>query len=421
MYLHITNFGQINAADLLVKKLNVITGENNSGKTNLSKLLYCILTSLSCERDYLSNMILDKKSSKVCYELLKEFESINSLSAKLKNIIANLPQLKDTSYTEKLEKSIISLEKIINESDIYNKDKYFELLNDIKDVLENIRKDNCKFFEVSNALLNSEFRLKEFNLEYFSLKFGEFINDECEFSCKLSNEPELGFRITDGDIDSLNIKNVIYLDSQSIFNLNNSHTLKNQNYHLKSFNHFIKQNNEDINLKSQEFIDKITSIIGGYIFYDYEDDEFKFKKETGEFSMENTSSGVKLFGIIQRLLFNGTLNENSFIIIDEPEVYLHPYWQFEFAEILVLMIKKLDISVYINSNSPLFIEALEVFSAKYGLSDDTTFHLAIKISKDEFNFEKISRDDIVILYNNLGDTYKKINKIRAQNMRDDLW
>ena len=137
--------------------------------------------------------------------------------------------------------------------------------------------------------------------------------------------------------------------------------------------------------------------------------------------MENTSSGVKLFGIIQRLLFNGTLNENSFIIIDEPEVYLHPYWQFEFAEILVLMIKKLDISVYINSNSPLFIEALEVFSAKYGLSDDTTFHLAIKISKDEFNFEKISRDDIVILYNNLGDTYKKINKIRAQNMRDDLW
>lgn len=366
-------------------------------------------------------MILDKKSRKVCYELLKEFKSINSLSAKLKNIIANLPQLKDTSYTEKLEKSIISLEKIINESDIYNKDKYFELLNDIKDVLENIRKDNCKFFEVSNALLNSEFRLKEFNLEYFSLKFGEFINDECEFSCKLSCEPELGFRITDGDIDSLNIKNVIYIDSQSIFNLNKSHTLKNQNYHLKSFNHFLKQNNEDINLKSQEFIDKITSIIGGYIFYDYEDDEFKFKKETGEFSMENTSSGVKLFGIIQRLLFNGTLNENSFIIIDEPEVYLHPYWQFEFAEILVLMIKKLDISVYINSNSPLFIEALEVFSAKYGLSDDTTFHLAIKISKDEFNFEKISRDDIVILYNNLGDTYKKINKIRAQNMRDDLW
>ena len=91
--------------------------------------------------------------------------------------------------------------------------------------------------------------------------------------------------------------------------------------------------------------------------------------------MTNTASGVKQIGILQLLLANRKLKPGSFLIIDEPEVNLHPEWQFKFAEILVLLVKELNITIYVNTHSPMFIEAIEVFSDFYDLKDDTYYYL----------------------------------------------
>ena len=42
--------------------------------------------------------------------------------------------------------------------------------------------------------------------------------------------------------------------------------------------------------------------------------------------MGNTASGIKQIGVVQLLLSNRKLQENSVLIIDEPEVNLHPEW-----------------------------------------------------------------------------------------------
>ena len=49
--------------------------------------------------------------------------------------------------------------------------------------------------------------------------------------------------------------------------------------------------------------------------------------------MQSTASGIKQIGVIQLLLSNCKLKEDSFLIIDELEVNLHPEWQFKLAEI----------------------------------------------------------------------------------------
>lgn len=85
------------------------------------------------------------------------------------------------------------------------------------------------------------------------------------------------------------------------------------------------------------------------------------------------------------------------------------------------MIKELSISVFINSHSPQFIEALEVYSGKYGLVDESRFYLSCEKEKDKFDFEEVNRDDLVILYNNLGDPYDVINNVRAQNMKKGIF
>ena len=52
--LKIDNFGPINEADLDISKINIIAGQNASGKTTLSKLIYCIFTAFSTDGEYLA-------------------------------------------------------------------------------------------------------------------------------------------------------------------------------------------------------------------------------------------------------------------------------------------------------------------------------------------------------------------------------
>lgn len=70
--------------------------------------------------------------------------------------------------------------------------------------------------------------------------------------------------------------------------------------------------------------------------------------------MENTASGLKQLATIQLLLDNNELTKNSFLILDEPEINLHSEWQVKLAKLLVLLVKELNIYLYINSHSPQF-------------------------------------------------------------------
>lgn len=357
-----------------------------------------------------------------------EFESYLEL-ARLNNEL--LHKSADNSSNSKFNDNINLLKNIVNKSQIKNKDEYLEKINAIEYALEVNSIEHRQFFEVSSFLLNSEFRINDLKLDKSKVQFYGKQKDH-EFLCKLDhNESKWGFLIDNGDLNSINIENIIYVDSTSIFNaksLSNSIILKNQPYHLRFLSEILStpKNNEDVyeplfNQKLDEFKDKITSLIGGFIYYNDEKEEFFFKNGDDEYSMNNTASGVKQLGIIQMLLSNRKLNENSFLIMDEPEVNLHPEWQLKLAEIIVLIIKELNIAVFINSHSPQFIEALEVYSAKYGLSDETKFYLSKESESNKFEFKEILRDDLVILYNNLGDPYNKINKVRAENLRNGIF
>ena len=101
--------------------------------------------------------------------------------------------------------------------------------------------------------------------------------------------------------------------------------------------------------------------------------------------------------------------------MDEPEVNLHPRWQFKFAEILVLLAKELNISLYINSHSPMFIESIDAFCEYYDMEDDINYYLTEKSEeKYKYNFTKINSNELYKIYDNLGSTYKLINKLKLR-------
>lgn len=84
MLLEISDFGPISEAKIDLKKINVIAGNNGSGKSTSSKLLFCFLTAVSKEGIYLANRSL--------YDNLIKFilEWNNKLNNKFGSI--NLPQ-----------------------------------------------------------------------------------------------------------------------------------------------------------------------------------------------------------------------------------------------------------------------------------------------------------------------------------------
>lgn len=176
----------------------------------------------------------------------------------------------------------------------------------------------------------------------------------------------------------------------------------------------------DLSQDVENILRKIKNIIhGSYeryssLFYSDKKIEDRFSYGSHVFS-HKTASGIKQIGIIQLLLRNNKLQKDGYLIIDEPEVNLHPDWQFKFAEILVLLAKDLNITVYLNSHSPFFIEAIDAFTEFYDMQDDINYYLTEESEKEgKYNFTKIESDELYKIYDNLGKPYDLIDQLRLQ-------
>lgn len=119
---------------------------------------------------------------------------------------------------------------------------------------------------------------------------------------------------------------------------------------------------------------------------------FVDEKEQVPVELSNLSVGLKVFVIIQTLLENGSLKKGDLLLIDEPEVNLHPEWQIVLAEILVLLQKELGIVIYVNSHSPYFIRAIEVKLARNDIATRGKFYLTIPDGNDMYCVEDVSKN-----------------------------
>lgn len=119
-----------------------------------------------------------------------------------------------------------------------------------------------------------------------------------------------------------------------------------------------------------------------------------FVDERGQKAVElsNLSAGLKVFVVIQTLLENGCLKSGDILLIDEPEVNLHPEWQIVLAEVLVLLRKELGIVLYINSHSPYFIRAIEVKMAENEMTLEGRFYLTVPDEDNLYHVEDVSKN-----------------------------
>ena len=79
----------------------------------------------------------------------------------------------------------------------------------------------------------------------------------------------------------------------------------------------------------------------------------------------NLAMGAKVFALLRMLLDNGTITKDTILILDEPEVHLHPEWQNVLAELLVLIMQEIHATILLTTHSSQFLMALETYTKQY--------------------------------------------------------
>ena len=156
--------------------------------------------------------------------------------------------------------------------------------------------------------------------------------------------------------------------------------------------------------------ESIKRVIQGEVYYDKYKDCILFKKNGLDkaLDMEETSNGIKMFGFFQILLLNQSIQEGTILILDEPEVHLHPKWQLEMAKIIVELVEK-GVKIVVNSHSPYMIDALKYYSDREKVKSN--FYLAEK-NRDETSSISDVTMDISPIFEKLTEPLRELRKMK---------
>lgn len=471
--LTVNNFGPIDSAKIDLAKINVVGGKNSTGKSTASKLLYCFLKANAADRQEIAfkSIIPDLKDiarkSKRALKSTEKFPDlfkhpVNLNDADYDSVVNDFYELKDI-LDEELEKDSYDDFDYETEEDyefgakaIHFHNQFIEALQySVETIGEIIKKidDNSQDLTSSllKKLLSEEFSVQfgpSFELSYIVANYEDLVDAygvkgaieqlQTDFKNDVSNEEKYGefdkfITLTSGNSfcklnidkslfessENIHITDVFYIDSFSLFDSILFEGLSNT-VHLKQLTEIFKNTKQPkrlfddiINENIIKIEEEIKDIIQGR--FEYSMDGMTFNSSNHSHTMKNTASGLKQFGIIQILLQSRKLTPNTYLIMDEPEVNLHPEWQIKFANILVLLAKSLDIHIYINSHSPLFINAIEAYTEYYDMQDDTNYYLTRPADLGKNIFEKIDADDLYEIYDELGQPYHKLNILNLKN------
>ena len=115
---------------------------------------------------------------------------------------------------------------------------------------------------------------------------------------------------------------------------------------------------------------------------------------------------------LKELLLNGDLEENGIMVIDEPEVHLHPEWQIKVAEVIVLLQKAYRLNIILTTHSMDFLSALITYAKQYEIEDSCNYYLTQLNENDKEALSlaqlKLMNNDIQGLYASVSEPFEKL-------------
>ncbi|MBM6725682.1 ATP-binding protein [Megamonas funiformis] len=396
MLLKIENLGMIDRANIEVNGITIIAGDNNTGKSTIGKALFAIFNALCNSEEKIKDLRgqeLNENIQHICMDYFDKEEYINiglSLGMQLSNqIMYN----KNVNIEDEIKSIINHYQVEISEESL--SDLQIKIKNSVDKIMNVSETDLQKeflqryFLEVFNEQINSLFNVNSTMDIVLTIKNRDikikFCNDRCielEVPYKILHE---AFYIDDPFIiDSLNINSLsmpFYIGKNiSVGQEHLINSIKKYKYNrLKNKNIFASLFAEK---SLEEIFAILNDVVEGNILFQDNNISLQSKKFNKPININNLSTGLKAFVILKILLERNILKEKDVLILDEPEIHLHPKWQMQYAQIIVLLQKFFDLSIIVTTHSADFLAAIEYYAKKHKNIDKCKFYLA----KNEDNF-----------------------------------
>lgn len=384
MRLELNNVGKISFADIELNGITVIAGENNTGKSTIGKMLFCVFHAFY----RIEEQIREERIKSVSRVLSSYYhETANRLTRRFDTYVLAM------HIVEQKDSFLADTRLIVKEIEEFfiNKDNNFRNYIE-QEALEKLADRIYMFLKLEESEVQKIILRKRLEAE-FAMKVGHLNNVDKSTSVKMQIKGDsIDFMVVKNeDIKICNYMNlnkeIIYMDDPFVLDGLGGLLWHNDEYeHRKDLLGKLAndKNAEEFSVidelvvqkKLERILEKMQGICEGSILSD-DRNAFVYKtdKLNGNLEMMNLSTGLKSFAILRRLLQNGKIDENGIIILDEPEIHLHPEWQLKFAEIIVLIQKEFNLNILLNTHSPYFLNAIEVYSQKYNIEDLCKFYL----------------------------------------------
>ncbi len=393
MRLKIDNFAKIKHVEITIDGITVIAGENNTGKSTIGKVLYSAFNAF-----YDMDLKIENRRQEEILEITRRGVR-NAL-------MHSMPGTRNSSYlritSDKIGRTI--------SSKLMEAESMDEVL--FRDYLEqacaqyNVRlteESVSELLEDSYEKIVARKRNDDYKvaLELIERFFNQVFDEQIKCLQSSGKDTKVSLDIKGKELDVVfrgnqcvqwqadyNILHeAFFIDDPFVLDQVSDHlwfSIGNR-YRKELLNH-LNETDDDImdgifeavsakeNLK--EIYDILKRVADGQILVQNGQWSLHSEKFEEPIHFENLSAGLKSFVLLKLLLEKGILKEKDVLILDEPEIHLHPEWQLVYAEMIVLLQKKFDLSIVVTTHSRDFLEAIELYAKKYELFPKCRFYLS---------------------------------------------
>ena len=427
MKLKLKNIGMFKQAEVLLDGITVIAGSNDSGKSTIGKVLFSIIKADNIARFSFKNYRITKFLS-----LINEIIAFLSIKGKLSSA--------DKEQIDKLSKEILGFfqsslpkkervkkkESIINElNQIFLNQKFKEkpvgdTLSQILDILD----DNKAFLLSRKKTLQNQIAYNfDEDIVHRQSESGKIVLENL-YEVTIRNRKVIEFRdFLPKDLSGRRIRpirDVTLIESPLVMTLTSF--FNSLNYIPDEYKKDIKYPNmmrdvirklinPKINSSDSDDVKDIINFIKDTISGEFrvsKDNKILFYKGKYEFNTLNVAMGIKSFGVILLLLKNGYIKDfSTLLIVDEPEVHLHPEWHIKYAELLVKIHSSLNCNIIINTHSPYIVQAIRKYSYKYSCLEKTNFYFSKRLDPISATIELVN-DNLSLIFDSLTSPIEEV-------------
>ena len=428
MKLHIYNLGKIQKAEIDIDGITVIAGSNNTGKSTVGKSIFSLFNSLT---NMESKVLAQKTTSirtlcrRVIRDLLAHKTALGESARAINNLISTLSRSIATSIMEEYQKSgeifFEDVQPILREA--LEKAKIMPDADEADEMFVTFYTGICEILELSEVTISQALVTRYFD-RVFNSQINTLQKSEKAIIALELKKRNVSIEFLNHKCVSLNseiaiLHKAIYIDNPFVVDMLDDVDYglpQNPLVDLLDTQYSMDDGHVIESVLAEEKMDAVfnmlSSVVKGRILV--QDGSYFLEDEDIDqpISIKNLSSGLKSFVLLKMLVESGVICNSDVLVLDEPEIHLHPEWQIVYAELIVLLQKYLNLSVIVTTHSPYFLDAIDLFSKKHKVVDRTNYYLSHVVG-NQIEFQCVS-DDIGVIYKEMASPIDVLETLRYE-------